>query len=387
MNGKLTDESVLSQITPSELTAYVKSRGWRNAEPYGDIGHIYELDSATPNIVIPASKHFADYTLVLRRLIDILAGVEERDQRTIVRDLIRADVDQVRFRVSDANDDGSIPAEAGVTLIQQSWNMLRAAARSAWSPQPVLQGRISAQTQNYLKSVRLGQTEEGSFVVNLLSPVQLPNKRFADSEEPFARQVVHTLVSGLQVTKKAPFRSDADFAANPSYHDATEYGVHQGVSSNLCDAVADVLDKAGDASLDISVNWALSKPVYEGRVSVSFDASDISELRNTSAVLREQLEIPGERLTGHVVSLARQRAGDRGRVTMRARINGKDRLVNAILNPSDYGRAGNAHTNGTVVSVTGDLRRQGQRWTLTNPRDLAILDDGHQISREALRDW
>ena len=299
MNGKLKDEYALSRITPSELTAYLKSRGWRSTEPYGDVGHIYEFDSATPNIIIPTSNHFADYTLVLRRLIGILSSVEGRDQRIIVRDMMLTDVDQVRVRISDTNDDGSIPAEAGVTLIQQSWNMLRAAARSAWFPQPVLQGRISTQTQKYLNSVRLGQTEQGGFIVNLLSPIKPPTKHLANVEEPFARQVVHTLVSGLQATKKGQYLPDEKFANNPSCHDHVWHVVNQGVSSNLCDAVAHVLDKAGDAILDISISWALSKPVSGGIVSVSFDASDLSALRKMSAILKERPETAGTALDAY----------------------------------------------------------------------------------------
>ena len=386
MNGKLTDEYALSQVTPSELTTYVKSRGWRSTEPYRDVGHIYELDSATPNIVIPTSNHFADYTLVLRRVIEILAAAEERDQRTIIRDMILADVDQVRVRVSDADDGGSIPAELGVTLIQQSWNMLRAAARSAWSPHPVLRGRNSAQTQNYLNSVRLGQTEQGSFVVNLLSPVKIPATRFLDSRTPFARRVVNILVSGLQATKKMPLHENTDSATNHVYHDASEYSVHQGVSSNLCDAVANVLDKVGEANLDVSVSWALSKPALGERTSVSFNASDLPALRNISVALREQPERLGERLTGYVISLSRRNAGYHGHIIMRARIDGEERSVNTILNQTDYSIAGHAHTYGMVVSVTGDLRRHGQRWTLTNSHDLTILDERSPRSLGILND-
>ena len=40
--------------------------------------------------------------------------------------------------------------------------------------------------------------------------------------------------------------------------------------------------------------------------------------------------------------------------------------------PSDYSTIVEAHDQRKVVSLEGDLRREGQRWVLDNPRDLQV---------------
>ena len=41
----------------------------------------------------------------------------------------------------------------------------------------------------------------------------------------------------------------------------------------------------------------------------------------------------------------------------------------------EYNRIADAHTRRLSVSLEGDLQREGQRWRLMNPRDLALIED------------
>ena len=320
MNNKLLDDSVVSKITLAALDAYAISRGWRVAESHGDTSQVYSLGLDTPDVIISRSTNVVDYIRTLRRAIETFANSEDRDERTVLRDLTLANKDQVRIRVVESDGAGSIPIEAGVTLIHQSRNMLWAAARSVWDPKPVFRGRTSTRVTNYIRSVQLGQTEQGSFVANLLSPVPPPiDTRFHD-ENPFARRVTHRLTSGLQVTRESLSILDGPYAVG-WFEDA----VRDGVSANLSDAVARILKSANGTGLDISVNWALTRPVDEDQASVSFDASDASLLDRSTQVLkglsdmssssdlsttpsvaappRRSTDYLGEQLVGHDISL------------------------------------------------------------------------------------
>ena len=187
----------------------------------------------------------------------------------------------MRIRVLESDGAGSIPIEAGVTLFHQSRNMLWAAARSVWDPKPVFRGRTSTRVTNYIRSVRLGQTEQGSFVANLLSPVPNPiGTRFHDVD-PFARRATHRLVSGLQATSESLSIVDGRYADS-----WLEDAVQEGVSANLSNAVARILKSANGTGLNISVRWALTRPVDEDKASVSFDASDAPLLEHATQVLK-----------------------------------------------------------------------------------------------------
>ena len=320
MNPKSIDDSILSRITPNSLGAYAVAQGWHVLEQYGDRGQIYALDSNTPSIIVPGSSDFEEYTQVLRQIIEVFANAEDRDELSVLRDLTLADVDQVRLRIADRDGDGSIPLGAGITLIEQSRSILRAAARSAQRPRPAFRGRISGVVINYIRSVRLGQTEQGSYVVNLLSPVPNPMSSRLHDVEPFARRVTRGLASGLQATRESLSILNGHYAAR-WFEDA----VRDGVSANLSDAVARILKSSNGTGLDISVSWALTRPVDEDQASVSFDSSDAPLLEHTTQVLKglsdassssdlsttssmvappsQSTDYLGEQLAGHDLSL------------------------------------------------------------------------------------
>ena len=87
--------------------------------------------------------------------------------------------------------------------------------------------------------------------------------------------------------------------------DAFEQRVPEGVSANLCDAVANLLDCSNRQSVEISVSWSLIREPSEGRAQVDFLASDSLILKEASQILKDRQERPNERLDGYVYSLTR----------------------------------------------------------------------------------
>ena len=383
----LNHENVLLNITPGVMCAYLEAHGWKFMEPYGDAGKVYSLNENSPEIVVPASQQLSDYTLVLNEIVEILSKIEERDGLAILRDLSMAEFDLVRVRAPGAIGDGSISIDMGVTLFEQSRNMLLAAACSTSRPQPAFRAGSNREAVAYLQKVRLGQTEQGSFVVNLLSPVPSGPAVQTGSPsglrgEPFARRVTHKLVSGLRAVRQA-----VDLAGRSLNRDVGVFEdmVEDGVSANLCDAVEKMLtsenSRENQGSLDISISWALTRPHPGGRAQVQFEGSDAPVLKEASLILKEWQEWPNGRIQGRVTSLARQEPKHEGRATIQAMIDGAMRPVRVVgLTDRDYSRIAEAHRVQQAISLRGNLRRGGRGWTLHDPRDL-VVGDGDEVAR------
>jgi hypothetical protein len=64
-----------------------------------------------------------------------------------------------------------------------------------------------------------------------------------------------------------------------------------------------------------------------------------------------------------------------GQVTLKAMVDDTLRSVRVNFGPVDYSRIVEAHDRRRVVFLEGDLRREGQRWVLDNPRDLTVDDE------------
>jgi hypothetical protein len=369
---------VLAAVPPRSLYAYLDAQEWKRVRPYGDMGDAFALEGQGREVLVPASADFTDYPIRVNEVIVTLSQVEERDRRAVLRDLLLADVDLVRIRIPGGTGDGSMPVDSGVALFQEARNLLLAAACSATRPQKAFRLGGNNTANDYIKTVRFGQTEQGSFVVSLLSPVPLnldrQNSLFNNlpniSNDPFERKVTRKLVSGLRATREAVTLANRAYGINPF-----EERVAQGVSANLCEAVGNLINTGDGQGVDISVSWALTRTPHEGNALVHFGNSDAPVLKEASRVLKERQERSNERIEGYVTVLRRSEAEPQGRARIKAAIEGVMSSVRIDFAPADYSRIVDAHDRRQVVSLEGDLRRDGQRWVLGNPRDLVVLAD------------
>ena len=292
----LNYESDLLDITPDALSAYLEGNGWRAIKPYGDRGVVYSSNAnGGSEIIAPKTQQSSDYALVLNQVIETLAKFEERDGIAILRELSLANYDQVRLCMSNAFISGSISIDKGVVLLEQSRILLRSAAYSALRPMPYFgAGGNRKEVSDYLKSVRLGQTEQGSFVINLFSP--LPSS-FSSHIEPFSRRVTNTLASGLYAARQAIDRVNQE--SRISTIASFENGIQKGVSANLCDAVGKMIGQKEPCQIDVSVRWAFTRsPAEEHPPQISFNRADLPALQEASRILKKLHERPTERVEG-----------------------------------------------------------------------------------------
>ena len=378
MNIEGTNIALAESVTPRGVHAYLAANGWMKVGPYhGNTGDVYCLrDEKRESVLVPASTKFADYVTRLMQLAETLGRVENRRQSTILTDLSLAEVDLIRVRLPKAHDDSSIPLSAGVDLLDESRKLLLAAACSASHPQRLFRAGRNQKAAAYIEHVRLGQTEPGSFVVNLLAPVTPSLTKSEGVQlpllEPFERQVAYMLVSGLRAAREA-----TELANRGDGIGAFEERVCKGVSANLCQATANLI-KTG-RGLDVSVSWVLTRQPHADktneRATVAFALSDAPVLEEAARILSDQQERYDERIEGYVSALARDQSDPEGRATIKAVIDNALVSVKADFSQSEYSRITDAHARRLSVSLEGDLQREGQRWRLMNPRDLMVIED------------
>ena len=377
-NWQITTLDVLAAVPPRSLYAYLDAQGWERVRPYGDMGDAFALKERDREVLVPASAEFADYSVRVNEVVATLSQVEERDRDAVLRDLLLADVDLVRVRIADGTGNGSLPIDLGVTLFQESRNLLLVSACSALRPQRSFRAGGNQEAVKYISKVRLGQTEQGSFVVNMLSPVPLNLDRQNNmingfshfANDPFERKVTRKLVSGLRATRDAVALANRAHGINPF-----EDRIAQGVSANLCEAIGNLIDIGDKQGVEISVSWALTRTPPERNAFVHFGSSDAAVLKEASRVLKERQERPNERIEGYVTLLRRDETEPGGRARIKAMIEGVMSSVRVDFAPPDYSLITEAHDLRLIVSLEGDLRREGQRWVLENPRDLWVFED------------
>lgn len=374
MKVLILDANALRAVSPAALSAYIRAEGWEHTEAYGDTSDVYTRHDA-PELVLPRTSEIADYPAVVSNILRRLAVVEDRTELQIYRDLSVADCDVVRSRAPFSEKDGSVLVADGVALFVNSKELLLSAACAAKEPKAQYRAGGIRDASDYMNRVRLGQTEQGSFIVTLLTPVPVnlePPKQGSlwptMASEPYERQVTRTLIDSLAAAKRA-----AEGAVKGSGLDSFRSAIKFGVSVNSCVALA-ALTESGQG-LDVSVTWARTRPAPEPRSKVRFSTEEGEIFREAARYLREVEPRPDEHINAFVVSLDRGPEQDEGRVTLKTFLDGKPVSIFTTLGPQEYAVASTANNDKLSVTVRGDLVRRGNRWHLERPRDLRTIEE------------
>ena len=390
MKASIRDKGALAAVSPVALSAYARSAGWIRTEPYGDHSDVYAADGL-PEIVLPKTRQIGDYANVVSQVIEIFAQTADMDELALYRDLVTADRDVIRVRAASM-DEGEVSLADGVNLVNGARDMLWAAACSLRAPRPLYEVKENKEANDYLGRVHLGQTEQGSFTVTLLTPIvppvqqpsnpditddgsnikavplvqQFPNPEWNIEDDPIERQVTKRLSEALGATREAIERTAT------GDDDAFITAVPRGTSANLCEALVKLVEPF--PSVDVGLSWARTRPREKARDVVRFDNDHAPILKGAAISLRERKpEISRSRqVIGFVQRLKRSEDETAGTITLRADIDGASRSVTTVLNPNDYEQAIRAHRDKSRIVVKGDLERVGQQWRLQNPRISGI---------------
>jgi hypothetical protein len=252
---------------------------------------------------------------------------------------------------------------------------------------PLFQGGPPGSVGRYLEKVRVGQTERGSYIVNLLSPVSAVPTQFEGTQEQlvqdgeqtgeayFSRSVTKMLRNALESTKMAAGESRSD-----PYYQAFVSAVHSGVSANLCESLVKMYESGRQEGIQVDLRWAYTLPQRrEEQLSFNFDYDEVEVLRGAATVLRATDPFENYLLMGEVVGLRRDDLLHTGRATVRATVEGKQRHVTVDLGHSDYNNAVASHYSGRRIRVRGRLQHINTQWILEEPRDFGVVSDDPSI--------
>ncbi|MFJ6214246.1 hypothetical protein ACIQGZ_13055 [Streptomyces sp. NPDC092296] len=317
-------------------------------------------------------------------MLETLATVEDRSESQIVAEISRSDADVQYVRTRPGGDPGTMPIEDGVRAFEslQQWVLVNAVSASSDRHRLVQPSRKPAQALDFMRSVRLGPTLEGSYILTVYIPIppligqmtlDAAGVGFPGIEQPFQRRVSLSL---RESTIQAVAAADEVIRLGRGMDSFTERVAH-GVNANLCEALSGLSSGSSDP-VDIEFSWALSRPMEPTR-PVVVTSNHVAVLREAAQELRAQTPAEDVRVVGAVVRLHREGSMGPGEVSIAGIVEGdmndKLRRVWFDLPEDSYGVATQAHERGATVSVTGTLARRGNRYVLQHPSDFYVIPD------------
>ena len=170
MNIKDFDYGSLLSITPEALSIYATAHGWAQSHPYGQYSLVYS-GHGLPDIVLPTVPDLRDYDIMVSRLIGIFSETTNVESSAIFKELVTLLRDTISVRVLDDNSLDSIALLDSLKLVNGTYKLILAAARSYIDPGVFHDSRAQGRARQYLRCLRMGHTERGSFGLTVFSSI------------------------------------------------------------------------------------------------------------------------------------------------------------------------------------------------------------------------
>lgn len=362
-------------LLPAQIIGYITSTGWIEDGKLGDIASIWHRDTTSHlEIVVPLKTSLRDYPERIRDVLKVLSGFEGRDILEVFNEISNFNADLIKIRVAhDDVDAGSIPIDDGILLIQKARDLIASVSQSAISAKKHFIGRKPAEVSDFLDDLLLGQTEHGSFVVNIISPINeiSQSEHLLPDNPSFAR-----IVSANLSTSLVAIKSLVDEIHSKGSIEAFDTYINKGVSANLCDALIGLSGKNKHREFSITLQLSsLEKTIDVDTLIHGFSPTMIPTLEHVSKRLKENYIITNYTLSGYVTKLEQEYESDTGNVTVIATLDDKEKPVTFKLARNEYLEAIHAHENKAYLECKGDLHVSPQSAKLVNVTDFKVFNN------------
>ena len=372
MNVQIRDHAAVSSLTHWGARAYLDSRGWIRRGKKRDRATVHAMEHAgrTWEVLTPLDDTAVDYAESMAQCVSVLSVVEERSQLAVFSDLSASSADVIAMRSMNGLARDSLSLRMSVELFDNAYSLLASAARAAEQPLATYRGRLSAEIREYLDHVTPVTHSPEDRVLTLHSPVApaIDAGRWFDEIQPFSRRVTSKLAGALESATTVISRAVTD--------DASEVfgpAIRAGLSSNLCDSVAN-LAKVG-RGMEISLSWAPSRPAGTENIRLYFKEHSAEVLKEIAESFRQQEPSLGEHIRGQIVKLERKQPRSEGSASILTVREGRQVVLETRFERKTYNDFVRAFEHRIPIDVDGDVYRVGRRYELRNPRNLTLLSD------------
>ncbi|MFE2730924.1 hypothetical protein [Streptomyces sp. NPDC059349] len=353
---------ITSDVGPEELASYLSRSGWVRARS-GAIAELWQArDDIGSSVLVPRFSQAEDFRKTVEILTAEVARLERRAPEEVIRDISRQFLDVTDLRAQDDDiNEGTISLQAGLGLFNAANHLMVSAAAATIHRQGYYGTSIPKAAHAHARRLRLGQTRPGSYVLPVISSARfgstpryedgIPRLQVESEDSYFDRRVLATLSRSLETLAEITMRRDR----TPTRSDILD-AVDEGVSSELCAAVLDVIGKGKVDVFDIAFNWAPASPVPEDLTRrIVFSSENAEILTGVRDELKESDEPSESVLYGVIRRMSLKANEESGHVTLETVIGGRKRSVGFDLDLLTYRRAARYHGERRRVVVTGIL--------------------------------
>jgi hypothetical protein len=386
-----TNLEFIKEIKPENIISFLHVNNWKEINKTNDEIDIFQTENNGEKykVWIPLKSESSDYLAMVFSALNTISQAQQKSVGQLIEDFQTIGVgDVIRFHAYDyyLPEGNTLPFLEGLSLFSRIKQLATAAASSVVDKRPIHSKKPSTEVKEYIDSLRLGQTEKGSYLIKVISPIEQLEKNPGEIDNftesiPFSRRAVVELFQSVKTLNEVA--QTVNKLGKFDFHLFLD-AVPKGVSANLCEALLPTQsledEYPKDTSLEISVTWSylVIDDTLPKDAKVFIEKESIPQIRKAAKEFR--MHNPESiNLQGWVNILERDSRKGPGLIRILGRVHDKIRSVRVNLEPEDYNLAIDAHKNGYIVAVEGDLRLENNIYHLYNPRNLHPIADDFQL--------
>lgn len=357
------------------IEKFLSDHDWHRLKEYDtfSVWNLKENPTFKTDIRLPinSNNEYVDDIDLIEEAINKLAIIFNSNFEFILQSIINKQpinsVSKISFRViSDDVKKGNIPLDEGIDLITNVKKFIENIAKATETKKTRFTSYKSKDIIDFMGTIQLGQTEIGSYLVNLHYPISQTDTldNINKVEQSFSECVDNDIEIGL--------RTLTEIVNEDKYINDIATLVKKGISANLCDSLIDLTGSSRNRDVEIILHNKTKKltPFY-------FDKTKISLIEKISKKLyQDEFILDNFTVTGYVVDRHSLSGNllEGGKISIKMSILYKMRNINIDLNTEQYYMANEAVKLACQISITGKLLIKKANGTLVNISDIKIVE-------------
>lgn len=366
------DLNFLSAISFHSILKYFQSYDWKLVDPplFKDIAILHKtVHEELEEILIPRDQSFADFNDRVFDAFYSLAKFENIQLDDVVSDLLSIGSDVLRLRISGNNvQRGMISFLDEMSIKEGLKKILSSVACQILDPRPFYKKLHRGEADQLMRNCKIGQPENGSFVIKFYFPVLDLNHISKSSDEkgkPFARRVAEQLMISL---------SDlVSFIENNDYFKPSS----SNFNANFCFGLVEMKPSESLIDLDFQVAWSKEVAIDKNiPTKVKIQDSYIAKISKIGEDLKPIQEITQSNFIGKITGLHGSEIEPgkvEGDITLALLVDEESKKTKAYLDSIFYSQACDAHKNGEYVQISGLFKEKPRISVLEDISDFMVI--------------
>lgn len=257
-------EKYINLLHNDKVCQYLSLKGWHEISTLFE-GKVRQF--LAPNeeyaILIPMTKDFSDYYHVMHDSLLTVATFDNKTLNALFNVLINPSSDILKWRIADDNTSlGAISFNTMLDNIDNIKNILATTCIDIMSPSQYHKKVMVTDVQNQIASYKFGQTEIGSYILNLVSPLGFYQYQLFDpnvEELPINRRINMRMLKNINDIQQSVLDNSSQLDENVASGN---------ISVNFLNALTKIYDDNKDSDVSISAAWDVNIPtIIENPVS------------------------------------------------------------------------------------------------------------------------